>query len=405
MWMVLSEDWRDWTTAARRAWAHTFYDTILDAPWWKRAEFFVKLLDLPYVVMCKTDSDAKGMMGRLYDLMLQLTEDIRDRLDEHAEGVLSRGEVGEVRKIVQDLTRKDGVERRASLVIQEGFTAFLNLQGSFGMPDAIANREAVKEGKMTAVAWWTWHGTDYPELTTLACRVLTQPVSASPCERNWAKFDAVHTARRNCLGSEKHWDLVGSYFKNPCYVGACINDGKGAYSCICPPNHLQSTTVDAFPTCDPASTTATTMAVSGDNWMCSDVHQLVGLSLDKFTLQNAVRTGTQLQSTDEDLASLNPGLDCSEPIKVGRSVCLERSSTFAYTVPQCLQYGKLTAQDTCDKLRTTSAGGVSWPEVYRNNPGLTCSATIPSSASSVGSNIGVQVRAMRGSMWRKGGGQ
>ncbi|CAI7752972.1 unnamed protein product [Closterium sp. NIES-54] len=255
--MVLSDEWHEWTTTAKRVEADTFKDNILDATWWTCAEFFAKLMNLPFVVMRKTDSDEKGMMGRLYDLMLQLTEDIRDFLDEHAEGVLSRGEVGEIRKIVQDrwnnglacnmhvvgrilnptnqeegifrtglectrvfkqyvskhyddqtVTRKDGVERHASLVIHEGLNAFLNLQGSFGMPAALADREAVKEGKMTAVAWWSWHGTDHPELTTMACRALTQPVSASPCERNWAKFDAVHTARRNRLGAEKLWDLV-----------------------------------------------------------------------------------------------------------------------------------------------------------------------------------------------------
>ncbi|GJP83662.1 hypothetical protein CLOP_g13791, partial [Closterium sp. NIES-67] len=51
--------------------------------------------------------------------------------------------------------------------------------------------------------WWNWHGTDFPELATLACRVLTQPVSAAACERNWAVWESVHTAKRNRLGSEK----------------------------------------------------------------------------------------------------------------------------------------------------------------------------------------------------------
>ncbi|CAI7813847.1 unnamed protein product [Closterium sp. NIES-53] len=175
--MVLSNEWREWTTGAKRVGADTVKDNILDATWWTRAEFFAKLMKLPFVVIRKTDSDAKGMMGRLYDLMLQLTKDIRDFLDEHAEGALSRGEVGEIWKIVQDrwdnglacnmhvidrilnppnqeegifrtdlectrvfkqyvskhyddhtVTRKDGVERRASLIIQEGLNAFLNLQ-------------------------------------------------------------------------------------------------------------------------------------------------------------------------------------------------------------------------------------------------------------------------------------
>ncbi|CAI5982070.1 unnamed protein product [Closterium sp. NIES-64] len=100
--MVLSDEWVEWTAAADRAGADTFKDNILDATWWTRAEFFAKLMRLPFVVMRKTDSDSKGMMGRLYDLMLQLTEDIRDFLDEHAEGVLTSDEVGDIREIVQD---------------------------------------------------------------------------------------------------------------------------------------------------------------------------------------------------------------------------------------------------------------------------------------------------------------
>ncbi|CAI5498699.1 unnamed protein product [Closterium sp. Naga37s-1] len=48
-------------------------------------------------------------------------------------------------------------------------------------------------------------------------------------------------------------NVCGSYFKNPCAVGTCINDGKGSYSCICPLNYVSSTTFDNFPTCDPGA--------------------------------------------------------------------------------------------------------------------------------------------------------
>ncbi|CAI5498453.1 unnamed protein product, partial [Closterium sp. Naga37s-1] len=99
-------------------------------------------------------------------------------------------------------------------------------------------------------------------------------------------------------------DVCGAYFKNPCYVGACINDGKGSYSCICPPNHVLSTTVDGFPTCDPTNTTATIMTVSGDNWWCSDIHPLIGLSLSDFTDQNI-------------------GIDCSQPLPKGSVLQLD----------------------------------------------------------------------------------
>ncbi|CAI5989783.1 unnamed protein product [Closterium sp. NIES-65] len=113
---------------------------------------------------------------------------------------------------------------------------------------------------------------------------------------------------------------------------------------------------------------------------------------------------TQLGLTSSNLTALNPGLDCFEPIKAGRSLCVERNATFAFTVPQCSRYGVLTPQDTCERLLRqvagsegdpTGAGEVNamrWAELYCNNPGLICSYVIPASASAVGSNIGVQVR-------------
>ncbi|CAI5498502.1 unnamed protein product [Closterium sp. Naga37s-1] len=186
-------------------------------------------------------------------------------------------------------------------------------------------------------------------------------------------------------------DVCGSYFKNPCYVGACINDGKGSYSCICPPNHVLSTTgIDCSQPLPKGS-----------------VLQLVGTPATPCTAFFYSLTGDtcasicrQLNCTEPDLTALNPGLDCSKPIKAGRSVCLERSASFAFTVPECVRYGTLTPQDTCERLlqRTvTSLEGASentWAALYRNNPGLTCSATIPSSASAIGSNIGVQGRVL-----------
>ncbi|CAI5515861.1 unnamed protein product [Closterium sp. Naga37s-1] len=233
-------------------------------------------------------------------------------------------------------------------------------------------------------------------------------------------------------------DVCGSYFKNPCYVGTCINDGKGSYSCICPPNHVPSRTIDDFPTCDPASATVASLTVSGDKWTCADVYGLVGLSEAQFTQQNPdivcsqalpkeavlkiagtpaipctgffyTLNGDKCNSiassmgiTKDDLMALNPGLSCTQAIKPGRSLCVERNASYAYTVPKCVKYATLTAQDTCGKL-LEGAGNQkvepsSWAELYRNNPGLVCSGAIPSGASAVGSNTGVQV-CLRAEYW------
>ncbi|CAI5471803.1 unnamed protein product [Closterium sp. Yama58-4] len=254
--MVLSEEYGNWGSGARKQTADNFRSQVMDDEWWKKATYLVELLALPFKVMRATDSSAKGMMGTIYDLMLQLTEDMNAKVDA-GDKILTRADADKIGKIVKSrwdeslacalhvvgrilnpanqeegifrndvectrifkafiarhyggktFTNKDGEERRASLVLQEGLTAFLTLEGSFGLPEAIADREAVKAGKLSMVAWWGWHGTDHPHLASLACRALTQPVSASPCERGWASWESVHTARRNKLGSEKLRDLV-----------------------------------------------------------------------------------------------------------------------------------------------------------------------------------------------------
>ncbi|GJP37032.1 hypothetical protein CLOM_g21489 [Closterium sp. NIES-68] len=256
------------------------------------------------------------------------------------------------------------------------------------------------------------------------CQALTGGGNKCSCSISKATTQPfVEVGNGNGSNTCAYVQVCQSYFSNPCSTGTCINDGRGSYSCICPPNYVQSTTEYNTPTCDPVNTTATTMTVSGDKWRCSDVYQLVGLSLDQFKLQNkavdctqpltkgsvlqlngtpttpctaffyslngdnCASIGVKLKFDVSRLTSLNPGLDCSGVIQAGGSVCVERNTALAYMVPVCTSSGVLTREDTCDRLlqRTTTA------ELYRNNPGLTCSPNIPSSASAVGSKIGVEV--------------
>ncbi|CAI5980918.1 unnamed protein product [Closterium sp. NIES-64] len=66
-----------------------------------RLQFFCKLMQLPYKAMRQTDADANGMMGRLYDVMLQLTEDVNNILDED-EQQLSSADKEKIRSIIKD---------------------------------------------------------------------------------------------------------------------------------------------------------------------------------------------------------------------------------------------------------------------------------------------------------------
>ncbi|CAI7742512.1 unnamed protein product [Closterium sp. NIES-53] len=104
--------------------------------------------------------------------------------------------------------KEGGDECDYLLALGDQLRSFLDLKGSFGMPVAISQREKVKAGTYIMVKWWQWNGTDAPQLSSLAVKVLSQPVSASPYERGWAKWESVHTARRNRLGSAKCSDLV-----------------------------------------------------------------------------------------------------------------------------------------------------------------------------------------------------
>ncbi|CAI5502245.1 unnamed protein product, partial [Closterium sp. Naga37s-1] len=118
---------------------------------------------------------------------------------------------------------------------------------------------------------------------------------------------------------------------------------------------------------------------------------------------NCSSISTHLGFASTDLIILNPSLDCSKPIKAGHSLCLERNATFAFTNPKCLQYGMLTAQDTCEGLLQkglesgeeepegpVAVTAESWVDLYRNNPGLICPRTTPASSATVASVNSVQ---------------
>ncbi|CAI5492413.1 unnamed protein product [Closterium sp. Naga37s-1] len=227
--MVLSDLWKDWAMGDRKKAAEGFAAQVLDAAWWKTAEFFTKLMKLPFIAMRQTDGSARGMMGRMYDIMLQHTEDVEALVDADEEQ-LSSTDKQQIRRILKNrwdgslacamhvagrilipdnqeedifdgdaectrvfkaflskhaefLTvreKEGGDECDYLLALGDQLRSFLDLKGSFGMPEAISQREKVKVGTYSMVKWWQWNGTDAPQLSSLAVKVLSQPVSASP---------------------------------------------------------------------------------------------------------------------------------------------------------------------------------------------------------------------------------
>ncbi|CAI5510529.1 unnamed protein product [Closterium sp. Naga37s-1] len=273
--MVESDAWKVWVTGTKqkvKAEAEGFAACVGDAAWWKAAELFVKLMKLVFVVMQAVDSSGKSTMGRMYDTMRQLTEDVDEVLKGDGE-LLSEAEKDQISRLVKErwhgsfactlhvvgqilnpgkhgrgifgtdpvisrafknfisshsnFLAQDGMEggeQSAESALVGGFFAFTDLmQGRFHSCDARAERDAVKEGRLSMVQWWTTHGSDHPVITALACRVLSQPVSAASCDWNRTAWDSVHTIRRKRLGAEKCRDLAYIAHNWP----AVLNRGEG----------------------------------------------------------------------------------------------------------------------------------------------------------------------------------
>ncbi|CAI5950597.1 unnamed protein product [Closterium sp. NIES-65] len=248
---------KDWEKGRKQLTGKDFEASVLDVEWWAKVDTFVKVMALPYKVMRKTDGPAKGMMGAMYDMMLQLTENLsallesadcplsdadkegllehlRRRWDEslacplhvvgrilnpvnQEEGIylkdiectrVMKAWLSRSRAFVDKYWKKDGERTGTMMALQEGMLAYIEGRGCFGTEEAIEGRAQLKAGKGDMATWWKMNGWEYADLTGLAIRAVSQAVSASPCERGWATWDGVHTARRNRLGSEKVRDLV-----------------------------------------------------------------------------------------------------------------------------------------------------------------------------------------------------
>ncbi|XP_057852251.1 uncharacterized protein LOC131062571 [Cryptomeria japonica] len=53
-----------------------------------------------------------------------------------------------------------------------------------------------RRGKQQPDLWWENYGAGTPNLQKIAIRVLSQPCSASGCERNWSVFESIHTKEK-----------------------------------------------------------------------------------------------------------------------------------------------------------------------------------------------------------------
>ena len=88
----------------------------------------------------------------------------------------------------------DAVQTRVASTMVE-LATFQQREGVFTKPYVVANAKC-----MAPATWWDTYGKHLPLLSSVARRVLAQPVCASAAERNWSIYGAIKTSARGTMG-------------------------------------------------------------------------------------------------------------------------------------------------------------------------------------------------------------
>lgn len=99
-----------------------------------------------------------------------------------------------------DKVGEDEEERR---VLRMQLAKFQAKEGIFG---TLASR--IDAATMSHISWWSTYGAETPELTEIAMKVLSQPISSSSAERIWSTYSYIHNVKRNRLNSVRADKLV-----------------------------------------------------------------------------------------------------------------------------------------------------------------------------------------------------
>ncbi|CAI5484690.1 unnamed protein product [Closterium sp. Yama58-4] len=164
--------------------------------------------------------------------------------------------------------------------------------------------------------------------------------SSNRCDCNDPRYVEARNldGSRTCAYSELSMmkDACRAAVRNPCAVGTCVNDGKGSYSCVCPPGFRQGTTVDGTFSCAPGDTSSKYRVVM-EGLMCADIHPVYGLTLTQLQDQNP----SPLLPTPFLSAPSLQGLSCSAPLAVGTVVNVVQPPSLTpcsvyYTTSECV---------------------------------------------------------------------
>ncbi|XP_063941311.1 uncharacterized protein LOC135149511 [Daucus carota subsp. sativus] len=110
------------------------------------------------------------------------------------------------REVVQgvlDAFDRVGEDQEEKRVFRRQLSKFQGKEGIFGTLAARIDAQS-----MDPISWWSTYGAETPELSNIALKVLSQPISSSSAERVWSTYSYIHNVKRNRLNSMRADKLV-----------------------------------------------------------------------------------------------------------------------------------------------------------------------------------------------------
>ena len=256
--MVVTSEWEAYCiTARRRSRAEgdeeditaTVASMILDRGFWSSVVDVLKVASPITQLLFMTDNQSKEVMGKVYYKMFDMGQKLNlmkhdipwaqvaaerhaerweylhsamhatgyaldpeylytgdgDALDAATmEGLIEVVERLSLRTIIQravdpaDAARKLGIN---SPQVQEHASICMTQFASFCAKEGTLTKGMVIEGakQLPPSQWWATYCAQWPELQSVACSVLKQPVSACAAERNWSVYGQIKTHARSSM--------------------------------------------------------------------------------------------------------------------------------------------------------------------------------------------------------------
>ncbi|XP_074366422.1 uncharacterized protein LOC141707260 [Apium graveolens] len=110
------------------------------------------------------------------------------------------------REVVQGVLKafdKIGEDEEERRVLRHQLASF---QGKEGMFRSLAAK--IDAVTMSPISWWSTYGAETPQLSEIAIKILSQPISSSSAERVWSTYSYIHNIKMNRLNSVRADKLV-----------------------------------------------------------------------------------------------------------------------------------------------------------------------------------------------------